>query len=211
MVIELTLDDITWLKKKYPKLKFHREKNVIRGELSFNRKYGSVGIKDSYFLEIKLQSKENSILPQVKEFGGKIKRISEKLAKPLIDLHVNPDGTLCPCIFEKEKAYFPTGFKMQVFFEQILEPYLYWISYTQKYKISPWEEYAHGNLGYLELYAEEYINLEKLREYFSEKELQKIKKAKGHHQCLCKREKELKNCHKLIYSAIYKLKNELYG
>jgi len=212
MVIRLAQDDVNWLNKKYPKLKFYEEKEVIQGELYFNREYKGIAIEDSYFLEIKLQSKKNSILPQVKEAGGKVKKISEELLKPLIDLHINQqDGTLCLCIHKKEKEYFPNGFKIDIFFEQILEPGLYWISYTYKYKVPPWEEYAHGNLGYLELYAEDDMDLEELREYIPEEKLRAIKKLKGHRKCLCESGKNLRDCHKLIYNAIYKLKNEFHG
>ncbi|GAI28153.1 unnamed protein product, partial [marine sediment metagenome] len=172
MAIQLAQDDVDWLNKKYPKLKFYKAKEIIQGELCFNREYKGVVIEDSYFLEIKLQSKRNSVLPQVKETSGKIKKISEELSKPLIDLHVNrKDETLCLCIPEKEKEYFPNGLKINIFFEQILEPYLYWVSYTQRYKTPPWEEYAHENLGYLGLYAEDDISLEKLKEYIPDEKL----------------------------------------
>ena len=35
------------------------------------------------------------------------------------------------------------------------------------------------------------------------------KKYKGHHLCPCGSGKKLRNCHKLLYNSIYKLKNEL--
>lgn len=211
MVIQLTRNDINWLSEKHPNFKFYKAKNIIRGELCLDRKFNSVAIKDSYLLEIKLQNKENSILPQVKEIGGKIEGISKELLKPLIDLHINrEDETLCLCIYEKEKEYFPDGFKIDIFFERLLEPYLYWVSYFKKYKAFPWEGYAHGNLGYLELYAGDDINLEKLSEHISDEKLRVIKKMKGHQECLCGSRRKLRDCHKLIYNAIYKLKKEFH-
>jgi hypothetical protein len=210
MDIILTPSEIRWIKNKYPNIKIDNKKISIKGQIYFNRSYNEITINDSYEIEIILKTKENSILPQVKEVGGKIREIANNLNKPLIDLHVNNnDNTLCLCIYKKEKEYFLDDFDIKIFFEQLLEPYLYWISYFNKYKRKPWGEYAHSNLGYLEMYAEEEIDIDNLKKFFLNEELVKIKKMKGHHGCLCGSNEKIKKCHKLLYKAIYKLKKEL--
>lgn len=212
MDIKLSQEDKKWLKNKYPTLQINSKTNTAQGELFFDRTYKGIRIADSYILQIKFKTKENSILPLVEEVGGKIIQIANQLILPPIDLHINEnDKTLCLCIDEKEKDYLPDGFGIEIFFEKILEPLLYWISYYGKYKEPPWEEYAHGFLGHLELYAEGCISLEKLKEKVIINKLYGFKKQKGHDKCPCGSDKKIRYCHKLIYKAIYKLKKELYG
>ena len=209
MVIKLKEEDFTWLRKNHSNLEF--EKNILSGQVECNREYEGVSIKSVYFLEINFEAKEGSILPQVKESHSKIKKISEELELPVVDLHINNDGTICLCIYEKEKDYFPNNFSLKVFFEKILEPYLYWISFYQKYKKPPWEGYAHFELGHLELYIENGISINDLKKRISMEKLLDYKKYKGHHLCPCGSGKKLRNCHKLLYNSVYKLKNELHG
>ena len=209
MAIKLTKKDIKWIQEKYPKLK-RKSDTIWQGELDFNREFNGVTISSSYLLEINFEQKQGSMLPQVKEVGGKIDEISKKLNLLTIDLHINNDKTICLCIYKKEKEYFTNGFSTQVFFEDILEPYLYWVTYYQQYKTQPWDGYAHGEFGYLELYAENEISIDELKEYISIENLLKYKRTKGHHFCLCSSKKILRKCHTLIYNAIYKLKKELY-
>ena len=148
-------------------------------------------------------------MPLVKEVGGKIANLSKKLDCNLIDLHVNvSDGTLCLTIDKREDEYFSNGFEIREFVKNLLEPFLYWISHLDKYGKAPWGEYAHGNLGYLELYAEGKININELKDIFTDKELIKFKNMQGHHHCPCESKIKLKYCHKLIYNAAYKLKKE---
>ncbi len=209
MVIKLTKKDIGWIKQKYPKLE-RKSDTIWLGELKFNREFKGVSISSSYSLEINFEPKQGSMLPQVKELGNKIDKISKELNLPIIDLHINNDKTICLCIYKKEKEYFANGFSVQVFFEDILEPYLYWVTYYQQHKMQPWDGYAHGEFGYLELYAENEISIDELKEYISIEKLLEYKKMKGHHSCLCGSKKILRKCHVLIYSAVYKLKKELY-
>lgn len=209
MEITLKKDEIKWIENNYPELHYVNDDNIIKGELNFIREYNDKKISDSYEIEIRLVTKENSILPQVREVGGKIGTIAQKYNKKIRDLHVNDDGTLCLTIYEKEKEYLPNGFEARTFFKKILEHYLYWVSYYDKFGGPPWPAYAHGKLAYLELYAENKIDLKRLKEEISIKDLSKYKGMKGHQNCLCESGKKLRNCHNLIYQAIYKLKQEL--
>lgn len=209
MVIELKKEDLLWLEKNHPNLTL--EGKILNGQVKSYREYNKVAIKSKYSLEINFQAKQGSILPQVKEIEGKIKKIAEELELPILDLHINNDETICLCIYEKEKDYFPNNFSIKIFFEELLEPYLYWVTFYQKYKKPPWEGYAHFDLGYLELYAENNISIENLKKRISSEKLLTYKRYKGHHDCLCGSKKKLKKCHELLYTSVYKLKNELYG
>lgn len=208
MAIKLTKKDFSWLKEKHSSLKL--EKDIfLSGEVKFHTEFNGISIKASYFLEINFEPKQGSIIPQVKEVRGEIKKISEELSLPIIDLHINQDDTICLCIYEKEKDYFSNNFSIKTFFEEILEPYLYWVSFYRQYKKPPWEGYAHFGLGYLELYAENGISIDELKKHISAEKLLVFRKCKGHHPCFCGSGKKLRDCHKLLYNSVYKLKNEL--
>ena len=105
MAIELTKKEIGWIQGKYPKLKKESD-TVWSGEIEFNRKFNNIPIKSAYLLEINFEPKPESMLPQVKELGGEIEKISKELDLSTIDLHRNNDGTICLCIYKKEKEYF---------------------------------------------------------------------------------------------------------
>jgi len=209
MVIDLSKEDISWLHKNHPDLEL--DDKILRGEVSFNREYNGIAISSTYSLEINLIPKPESILPSVKEIGGDIKEISQELDLPITDLHINSDETICLCIDKKEREHFPNKFTIQDFFEKLIEPYLYWVSYYKKYKQSPWNDYAHGELGHLELYAEGGITLEELKKCITIERLLSFKKYKGHHLCPCGSCKKLRDCHELLYNSFYKLKNEFHG
>ena len=210
MGIKLNEHDIEWLQDNYPGLKYDRVNSNINGALYFTREYKGVKISDNYEIEIKLTTKQGSIVPQVKEIGGKITNLSKKLNKKLVDLHINEsDNTLCLAIYKREEEYFTNGFDIREFFKNLLEPFLFWISHYSKYEKAPWDEYAHGNLGHLELYAEGRIGINELKDIITTKELNEFKNLKGHHLCPCESGLKIKNCHKLIYNAAYKIKREL--
>ncbi len=208
MDIILTEKDNKWIKKKYPKL-IISNKSII-GEFNFKREYESEVISDKYSVEISLKTNANSILPIVKEVGGRIEKYAKKIDKKNDDFHINPDNTLCLSIHQREREYFTNEkFNIPDFFENILEPYFYWQSHYENKGYAPWGEYAHGELGYLELYAENKIKLNELESNIDIKLLKVISKMKGHHKCLCQSGNILRDCHPLILSAIYKLKKEL--
>ena len=206
--ILLSKNNLTWILKKYPSFRYNSNKLELIGDMFFDRSFDSKRIQDVYSIKILLKAKTNSVLPQCFHIGNKIKKISSELQISLRDLHINDDDSICLMIDECEQAYFPDGFKIIDFFENILEPYLYWISFYRKYNQPPWDDYAHGKLGYLELYAEGIICFEKLKSKVSY-DWNKISKIKGHHLCICNSNKKLRNCHKKIYQAIYKIKKEI--
>lgn len=209
MDIKLNKQNVEWIQNNYPELRYDRTNNNIIGSIYFTREYGGHKISDNYDLEIYLATKKGSILPQAKEIGGKIMNLSNRLNCRLLDLHINEtDNTLCLTIDKREEEYFTNGFDISEYFRNLLEPFLFWISHLDKYGKAPWGEYAHGNLGHLELYAEGRISINELKDIIANKELMEFKNMKGHYLCPCKSKIKLKNCHKLIYNAAYKLKKE---
>lgn len=211
MDIKLSKQDVEWLQDHNPELRYEKIHNIIKGDLFFTRKYGEHVISDNYNIEISLVTKQGSFFPVVNEVGGKISNLSKKLNCKPIDLHINDsDNSLCLVIDKREDEYFKNGFDIREFIKDLLEPFLYRTSHIDKYGKAPpdWEEYAHGDLGYLELYAEGGIGINELKDKIDNTKLIEFKNMKGHYLCPCKSKKKLKNCHKLIYNAAYKLKKE---
>lgn len=206
MVITLLKKDFNWLEENHSGLKFDILKNQINGTIFFSRIFKGISISDTYNISIGLNPKAESMLPTVKETGGRIRCTANEVRRKLVDMHVNEDGTLCLCIYEKESEYFPDGFDLVVFFDQLLEPYLFWVSHIEKYHQPPWDEYAHGRLGYLELFAGGEIDLIRLNEIIPKEEIENYKKMKGHSPCPCNSGRKLRSCHTRIYNAVYLLK-----
>lgn len=206
MVINITEDDREFIIKKYDnKLKI--DNNKIEWELNFTATYKKLTLSDAYKLNIILESKENSILPKVVEDWWKINKIAEKYNKKLEDLHINPDSTFCFMVDTEEKQHFKDWiFNFQDFFINILEVYLYGMSFYEKNWNFPWKERAHWFLWYLESYNEWKTSLEELIKKDQQKIIGKNIWIKWHHKCLCWSGKKIRVCHKEILEAFYKLR-----
>ncbi|MCK4663583.1 MAG: hypothetical protein KAT68_12005 [Bacteroidales bacterium] len=151
--IKLSDNDIKFLSLNYPSFKIFEGK--INGDLFFDLTYKGVRIKDKYSIEIILKTKEESILPTVRETNGKILRIVNRKKIRREKLHLNNnEGELCLIIPPKEKMRYQNGFEIKEFMKHI-EEHLYWASYYDRYNKPPWKEQAHGINGYLELYDED--------------------------------------------------------
>lgn len=213
MDIKLSKQDVEWLQEYYPELRYEEIHNIIKGDLFFTREHEERIISDNYNIEISLVTKQGSFFPVVKEVDGKIFDLSKKLNCKPIDLHINePDDSLCLVIDKREGEYFKNGFNIREFIKVLLEPFLYRTSHIDKYDKAPknWEEYAHGNLGYLELYAEGGISINELEDKIGNTRLIEFMNMKGGNLCPCdsKSKSKLRDCHKLIYKAAHKLKEE---
>lgn len=208
MVINLSKEDLKWLKNNHSNMIFNRKENIIKGVLYFNRSFEDISISDSYDIKILLEPKEGYMIPQVLENNSsKIKQGISLLNSQMC--HLNSDGTVCLCYMGDDKKYFLNGFKLDIFFEKILEPILYYFSYCFKYKKEPWPSHAHGNFIHLERYGNNEISLIELKKYFKEDQLLKFSKEKGHSSLFCGDGNKIRNCYPLIYKAIYRLKKEL--
>jgi len=203
--------DLFWLNQNQQGLKYFPKENIIRGILRVNRIQGDVAIDEQFNIEIHLIKSTNSLAPKIYEVGERISQYAKDLNIPLIDLHTNRnDSSLCLCIYEEEKEYLPNGFVLSDYIENLVEPFFYWIEYYKIYKKPPWGQYAHGFLGYLQLYNKNKIDINELKKKAKEMDydFHSLTKLKGHHKCPCNSGKILRNCHPDILSAIYKLKQE---
>jgi hypothetical protein len=214
MVISLSKKDIEWVSTQYPKLQIDFSENTIIGDIEFNRSYDKCVISDGYTIRISLNDfRYGSILPKVFELSGKIKNTALKYDKDITDLHINNDESLCLTVPTFETEYFNGEFTIREFMENAIVPFLFWQSYYFKYGKAPWGEYAHGSLAFLEMYANDEMGFVDLQNTINIKDLSNMmyhydcKKD----ECLCGKEKNMKNCHPLVFNGLKKLRNELFG
>jgi hypothetical protein len=202
----LSEKDIEWLHTQYPKLIINLEKKEIQGELDLNRMYEGYHIKNTFSIKVLLSRSPDTILPKVFETSGKLTKIAKKLKKAPIDMHINIDNSLCLVIKDREKECFTKGFTIKEFFENCIQNFLYWISYYEKKERAPWGEYAHGELGYLELLAENKITENTLLTRLKSTDIQRYMRLMSNSHCLCGSNQDISTCHPLLYHGILKLK-----
>lgn len=206
MEIILSEDDINYISEKYPKLKIYD--NYILWEISFWLNYEWFIISDTYSIKILLESRDFSFIPKVIELAWRIEDIAKKYNKELEDVHINNDNTLCLIADVEEIVYFQDWkFNAPVFFESILEPFLYGMTFFEKKGIFPFWERAHWILGLLEMYSEWKITLENLFKRDQTKLIEKNMNIKWHHTCLCGSWKNIRSCHPDILKAFYKIRS----
>ena len=206
MDIILNNGDIEWIHTQYPNLTVDILNKNISGDISFKRDYEGYEISDTYSIRIYLEKKGLSILPKVISISNKIRNIAKKYNMKLDDLHINTDGSFCLAIQDKEEQSFQNGFTIQEFFNNILEPFLFQMSYFDRKGKFPWGEYAHGRLGYIELYAENEVSLDKVLSFFDNREITSLVLKNRQSECLCGSGKKMRKCHPLIYRGIMKIK-----
>lgn len=210
--INLSKSDQLWIQNEYPNIAI--SPNKLRGEICFQRTYNNITILDSFNIEIFLSHNEQSILPKVKCLDNKIKNIAKSLNFKMDQLHTNPDGSFCLTVYPKEKSFFTNGqFNIQEFFINLLEPYLYWICYYEKYNQAPWGEYSHGSLGIFEFIAEENLDFRKIYKILKMNNisLRKILSLYRQSKCICgekksKVESKIRKCHNKAWVGIVKIK-----
>jgi hypothetical protein len=207
MDIILTNDDINYIKQKYPNLTINAK--LITWDITFIVEYKWTIITDTYKIVILLETRQNSILPIVRDIWWRIDKIAEKYNKKFEDIHVNRDKSFCLTIDKIELDYFTNRtFNIPDFFEKVLEPYLYWMSFFEKNWRFPFWEYSHWYLWYIELFDEWKLSLEELINVLNEnwKDIKNCVNMKWHHLCICWSWDKIRNCHPTIFSAFYKLK-----
>jgi len=159
--------------------------NKIEGNISFKIDYEGYKISDSYQIRIDLNQVDKIKVPKVFEVSHKIDNIAKKYNISIDDLHINPDKSFCIFIEGREKDIFENIFTWKEFFYNGIEKFLFQMSYYDKNGKLPWGEYAHGYLGYIELYAEAKINIEELIKRLSKTEIIQIYMTNRQSNCLC--------------------------
>ena len=194
----------------------HRRLHTVNNLLNKFLIKNNITILDGFNIEIFLSHNEQSILPKVKCLDNKIENIAKSLNLKMDQLHTNPDGSFCLTVYPKEKSFFTNGqFNIQEFFINLLESYLYWICYYEKYKQAPWGEYSHGSLGIFEFIAEENLDFKKVYNILKKNNipLRKLISIYRQNKCICdesknknKSESKFRNCHKRSWQGIKKIR-----
>ena len=133
-------------------------------------------------IDIHLASLDANGWPKVYEVGGRYHHISQKRRVNIKDLHINPDGTCCLGLKDGGNR----NFRIKEFLLELVIPFFYQLSYTEKFGIDTtrkdlWGEYSHGEEGRAE-YEAEMLNIAKHH-------------PKRNDLCPCGRGIKYKKCH----------------
>ncbi len=196
--MKLTANEIEWLESHLPGLQYESSSSKIVGELdirtAYNRESGELRIGDHaremarfiydvFEIEIHLANLDENGWPKVYEVGGRYHQIAKKCNVEVIDLHINPDDSTC-CLSLKYGGN--RNFHIKDFLPELVIPFFYQLSYTEKFGIDAsrndlWGEYSHGEKGRAE-YEVEMLNLAKHQ-------------PNRNDLCPCGSDKKYKKCH----------------
>ena len=207
--MKITDRDLRWLRLHFPNLYYDADSRKILGELDFCAVYdqesGKVTIadfaeetdfliQDVFEIEIYLDDLDMNGWPKVFEVGGKYRRIAKKCEVPIIDLHIYPHNRAC-CLGLKYRD--SQQLCIEDFLDELVIPFFYRLSYTDKFGINRaredlWGEYSHGDKGQMEHFLE-IMNI--------------ARHNPGRNDpCLCGSGKKYKKCH---LGEVESLKNSL--
>ncbi len=166
-IMKITDSHIKWLRSNFPNLYYEANSQKILGELDFcavyNKESGKIVIanlaeetdfliRDVFEVEICLDDLDWNGWPKVYEVSGKYRRIAEKCKVPIIDLHIYSHNRAC-CLGLKYRD--SQRFCIEDFLYELVIPFFYRLSYTDKFGIDRarkdlWGEYSHGAKGEIE-------------------------------------------------------------
>lgn len=215
-------EEIDAVQNKFPNLKLEQQ-GVFKGALEFFAEYEGYQIKDAFEICIIAPDTYPSQIPFLIEVGGRTQAIARKhRVTDLRRLHCNPRqrNTACLCAKQEEKIKFPPGSNLVFFIENLVIPYLFGLSYFEKYgKWAPWGEYSHGGLGILECHAEypNNITIQDIREIAKTlradenwKEYSKqLRKPSSERFCVCGSRKPFAKCHTLAWQGLERLYSDI--
>lgn len=193
---------------RFPKLHLLKP-DILEGDIEINAKYDEIEIKDTFTIRVINQKN----IPKVFEIGGRVEKIEEKYnVKQRIDLHIYNDKSVCFGVFHELKLKFPEGSKLITFFDNLVIPFFYALSFYEKYKYWAWGEYSHGSLGILESYFGKVedlsiIELKKigaiLRYSSNWKDINiQFRRPSGEKSCVCGSSKSFEKCHPKAYQGL---------
>ena len=232
-----TLNDLNWLAEYYPDLKDVKSRE-IEGNLHFRmlRTGGQylvnppeelilsttpadyLLISDTYKIRITWTAGEP--YPSAHEIGGKRTKTAKRLGKSLLDMHqYEQNGALCLAATMDMERTFRSGFKLDVFVEELLIPYLFAQSHYDKTQIWLWGELSHGYLGLLEWLGRQEqpddrdigSTYKSLTGQLGKGGANKLlaQRWRGHYQCLCQSGKKTRDCHPEVQNAISLLRDAI--
>lgn len=221
--LSLSESDNKWLRENYPELKQTKKNGiwVLSGKLSFDLVYLGERICDTYDVRIEFRSSSSSHLPKVFETEMRIEKMAEEKEISLKDLHINSDGSACLCLRWEEQEYFPNGFSIKCYMEDLVEPFFYAQSYYKDFDRWPIEAYSHGVKGWLEWYSEkdtiaqkdvtDFVERLRSRVEWNQLRALLIKEGEIHgtDRCFCGSSKMYIACHMNVFLGITRLKQHI--
>lgn len=178
-------------------------------------------LEDVY--KVKIVVEEDDPVPQAWEVGGRLKAQAEVMDRPLADLHMFEDESLCLGNPVKIRADMLRNGSISNYFEKWLIPYLYYQSHLAKFGCEPWPSLSHGQIGILEDFANSSeVNFDNnMIEAFSRCQpslLQKISASKSsgdgyrpNDKCICGSGMKFMRCHPRAWLGYKKLRESHFS
>jgi len=131
------------------------------------------------------------------------------------NLHRNPENrTACLCVKQEERIRFPAGSTLSSFMDKLVTPYLYGLSYYDRYGRWPWAEFSHGIIGMLEYAAV----VDVITERFLAELVQQLQKDRGNPEvakqlrtlspnrhCPCGSLRAFRRCHAEAWNGVRRI------
>ena len=241
LTINLTTADLAWVKSNLPSLSLAEEGGIVflRGILDFNIFYDpqteqltynppdnltghEYQIRDAYEIEVKFERNKNSILPQIREMGGRLATLAKRFRTDLRNLHVQDNKSLCLCARQEESRKMPDGLNLEILFYDLIYPFFYSNSFFERTRRRPWKDLSHGGLGTLEYYlrAQEERNIKLIEstiDALCEDDAMRSKienlvntPKPENTKCLCGSKKKFRNCpHPEAFAGLLKLRADI--
>ena len=144
-MVQLTVEERNWLKDNHPEMIYDAEELTISGSFRLDNSYGGKNIRDTFEIKIDLRkSPSRQEYPVIYNTDGRIQKIASKKKRPLSDLHIYDDNSLCLGLPERFSEYYPEGLTIQEIFKRLSE-HLYWVAYFDRYSEAPWAAEKHGD------------------------------------------------------------------
>ncbi len=204
----------------YPGLELE-EPGIWRGALRVWVAHDEFECDEFFQVEIVAGAEYPRRPPALREVGGRTLAIARKhMLTDVRDLHFNPEnGTACVCALLEERVRFPAGSDFTTFVERLAIPYLFGLSYYDKFGRWPGPEYAHGAIGILEYLGEHTPPLDRqdisdaasvvLRERTWKEYSKQIRNPRGFRNCLCGSNRRISKCHAEAWRGVLHLHQEL--
>lgn len=178
-------------------------------------------IHDSYEIEVIFSPEDLRLFPEVREVGGRIQKIKDKFnIGDLRELHVNKNqnNTICLCPKPELFLRYPNGVDLVDFFNALVLPYFYGLSYFERHKEWPRDSYGHGDAGIFEFYLEHKDNttvalakscIDNVSEKLSKEYMRKKGNIKGHWDCICGSKSKFRDCHTKALEGLRSLREDI--
>lgn len=226
----ITVNEINWLKKEFPKLEINEGHTIIEGVIDFTSVYDPISKKFTALL------KPGLVYPGLVLSGSyKVKMTSSKKDRSYPELQVfvpedkwkmdrhfypNTEGKACLSGPVEEDDLFARGYCFFEYFERFVIPFLYGQTYYDSKKQWPWKDYAHGAVGVLQSFyscGDSYEHVQAcLRRLRSEPTWMRLKpilaggvRIDGKTTCFCGSGEKMVKCHGTIWYAIVKFQKSV--